>query len=576
VAIGLILLLTVYIAVRSGRLNGLRLRPRPVMLVPVGLLAVVLLALVINQTGSSPTSAVGSTLATNPNLDPGTALPPKPAPAFTLTDESGRQVSLSQYRGKVVILSFVDAECQTICPLTTQAMLDAKAALGRAGDKVALLGVNANWKSTQVDDVLNYTEQHGLTGRWHFLTAVGHQGLSQLEHVWTAYHVNEKALETASSNDIEHIAATYVIDPQGRMRYLFTTYPSYAAIGQMGELLAHDASRLLPGHPRVSNDESYAEIRGVPPTRRVTLPKLGGGSTPIGPGAARLYLFFATWDAQTTPIAAHLDALNAYAAEARRDGLPALTAVDEGSVEPSADALAQFVKGLPSPLSYPVADDASGQVADGYEVQGEPWFVLTNRSGQIVWYQEMYTSGWPSLGGLVQQVRAALRPGPSGTESAAAAKLALRGSPAPLAALHAQSSQLLPGGQAALDARLAKLRGYPVVVNIWGSWCIPCQKEFGLFSRASAQYGKRVAFLGADTDDGAGDARAFLRTHPVSYPSYATTDTSIDKLLPGGLAGTPTTVFIGTNGKVLSVHIGQYTSQGTLDQDIEDAALGSH
>ncbi len=156
VAIALIVLLTAYIAVRSGRLNGLRLRvrPRPVMLVPVGLLAVVVLALVINQTGSSPTSAVGSTLATNPKLDPGTALLPKPAPAFTLTDESGRQVSLSQYRGKVVILSFVDAECQTICPLTTQAMLDAKAALGRAGDKVQLLGVNANWNSTQVDDVL--------------------------------------------------------------------------------------------------------------------------------------------------------------------------------------------------------------------------------------------------------------------------------------------------------------------------------------------------------------------------------------------------------------------------------------
>jgi thiol-disulfide isomerase/thioredoxin len=176
----------------------------------------------------------------------------------------------------------------------------------------------------------------------------------------------------------------------------------------------------------------------------------------------------------------------------------------------------------------------------------------------------------------VQQVKAALRPGPSGTESAAAAKLVLRGSPAPLAALHAQSSQLLAGGQSALDARIAKLRGYPIVVNIWGSWCYPCQQEFGLFSQASALYGKRVAFLGADTDDPAGDARAFLRTHSVSYPSYGTTDTSIDKLLPGGLAATPTTVFIGSSGKILSVHIGQYASQGTLDQDIQDAALGSH
>ena len=168
-------------------------------------------------------------------------------------------------------------------------------------------------------------------------------------------------------------------------------------------------SGLLPGHPRVSNDESYAEIRGVPPNWRSCC-RSSAVVTPIGPGAARLYLFFATWDAQTTPIAAHLDALNAYATQARKDGLPALTAIDEGSVEPSADALAQFVKGLPSRLSLSVADDASGRVADGYEVQGEPWFVLTNRSGQIVWYQEMYTSGWPSLDALVQQVKAALRP----------------------------------------------------------------------------------------------------------------------------------------------------------------------
>ncbi len=572
VAIVLILALAAYLAVRRRGVLRLRLRPRPVMLVPLSLVAVLALALLVNETGSSPNYAQGGTLATNPELDPGTTLAPKPAPAFTLTDESGRKVSLSQYRGKVVILSFVDAECQTICPLTTQAMLDARAALGTAGRQVVLLGVNANWKSTQVDDVLNYTELHGLTGRWHFLTG----GLAQLQHVWSAYHVNEQALEQAGSNDIEHVAATYVIDPEGRARYLFTTYPSYAAIGQMGQLLAHDASTLLPNHPRVSSDYSYAQIAGTPPTQKATLPALGGGRVPIGAGAARLYLFFATWDAQTTPIAAHLEALNAYAAQARRERLPPLTAIDEGSVEPSQQALSAFVKGLPAPLRYPVATDASGRVADGYEVQGEPWFVLTNRAGQIVWYQEIYVSGWPTLRGLDQQVRAALVPGPSGTENASAAKFALSGSPPPLAALHTQSSRLLAGGQPALDARIAKLRGYPIVLNVWGSWCTPCQKEFGLFSQASAQYGKRVAFLGADTDDQAGDARAFLRTHPVSYPSYATSDTSIDKLLPGGLAGTPTTIFIGANGKIVSVHIGQYTSQGALDQDIQNAALGSH
>ncbi len=90
-------------------------------------------------------------------------------------------------------------------------MLDAKAALGKAGKDVQLLGVNANWKSLQIDDVLNYTELHGLSGRWHFLTGT----LPSLERVWSAYHVNEKALVADESNDIEHIAATYVIVPTG-------------------------------------------------------------------------------------------------------------------------------------------------------------------------------------------------------------------------------------------------------------------------------------------------------------------------------------------------------------------------
>jgi len=535
------------------------------------LVASTALAIAIPQLDAG--SSAASTLQNNPDLDPGTTLPLREAPQFTLFDETGRRVSLSEYRGKVVILSFVDAECQTICPLTTAAMLDAKRALGPAGKDVQLLGVNANWRSTQVDDVLNYTELHGLTGQWHFLTG----SLAQLNRVWTEYGLNEYKLiekDKTDSSLIDHVAATFVIDPQGRWRTLYTTQSSYGAIPQLGQLLAQEASRLLPSHPRVETHYSYAEVMGTPPTTTAILPRESGGTIALGPGSAHLYLFFATWDQQTAPLAADLEELNSYQQIARRDGLPHITVVDEGSVEPSPAALPDFLSRLPFRLGYPVAIDTTGKLADGYDVEGEPWFVLTNAAGHKVWYQEVYTAGWPSLQTLVATVRGALSPGAGGT-TAVAAKRELAGSPPPLAALHRQASTVLRGDQRALDARIRALRGYPIVVNVWGSWCEPCQAEFRLFARASAEFGKQVAFLGADTNEpSAADGQQFLNQHHVSYPSYETTPQSMQALLPGGLQGTPTTIFIAPDGHQTYVNLGPYESQGALDHAIETYALG--
>ncbi len=257
---------------------------------------------------SSRTGAPSNALALNPSLDPGSALPGRPAPEFTLSDQFGRPVSLRSFRGKVTLLDFNDSECTTICPLTTTAMLDAKRMLGPAARQVQLLGVDANPKATAIDDVLSYTQVHGLTGKWQFLTG----SLAQLRRVWHAYGIQA----SIQRGLISHTPALYVIDRQGRLRRLYMTQQSYSAVGQFGQILAREISTLLPGHPAVRSHLSYRPVASIPPTRSVTLPRAGGGQVALGPGKPHLYVFFDTWDREVTSIAGELDALNAYSADA--------------------------------------------------------------------------------------------------------------------------------------------------------------------------------------------------------------------------------------------------------------------
>ncbi|HEY7630728.1 MAG TPA: SCO family protein [Thermoleophilaceae bacterium] len=145
-----------------------------------------------------------------------------------------------------------------------------------------------------------------------------------------------------------------------------------------------------------------------------------------------------------------------------------------------------------------------------------------------------------------------------------------RRAPAPHAAVVPKG---LVGGVSAFRSRLAELRGHPVVVNEWASWCLPCRNEFPLFARASIRYGKRVAFLGLNVSDNAGNAATFLRSHPVSYPSYTDVKGAIAASL-GSAQALPTTVFFAANGHRVFSHIGYYRAAEALDSDIERYALG--
>ena len=339
-------------------------------------------------TGSSVTSTANAAAMENPNLDLGSSLGSKAAPGFKLVNQFGQSMSLSQFRGKVVLLGFEDSECTTVCPLTTQSMLLAKELLGKAGSSVQLLGVDANPDAIAVSNVMAYSRVHAMVNQWDFLTG----SPAQLKAVWKSYDIAVQI----ESGQIDHTPALYVIDQQGKLQKVYLTQMAYSSVTQSAQVIAEEVASLLPSHPKLSSLESLATIAPQDPTAAVSLPAADGtGTVALGPGKARVVAFFATWLSETSNLNGEMATLNAYAKAAAGKHLPALTAVDETVTEPSAAAARTYLHQLGT-LAYPVALDESGRVADGYGVQDQPWLEVINSAGKIVWQHD----GWVSLPAL--------------------------------------------------------------------------------------------------------------------------------------------------------------------------------
>ena len=151
--------------------------------------------------------------------------------------------------------------------------------------------------------------------------------------------------------------------------------------------------------------------------------------------------------------------------------------------------------------------------------------------------------------------------------SIAAEPSKLVGAPAPIAKLHSQANQLLDGGADAFETRLRQLRGYPVVVNKWASWCGPCRYEFPFFQKQATKRAKKVAFVGVDSNDNDGDARDFLADYPVPFPSYKDPKLEVAAVF-NAVQAFPSTAFYDSKGKLAYVHQGGYASEAKLAADI--------
>lgn len=142
--------------------------------------------------------------------------------------------------------------------------------------------------------------------------------------------------------------------------------------------------------------------------------------------------------------------------------------------------------------------------------------------------------GWGAAGAASALILAALA---WGLAHPAEQGSGLVGRPAPELAITAPDGSVV---------RLSQLRGRPVVLNFWASWCVPCRQEGPLLQQAAGRHSD-VAFLGADIQDSEAAARAFAREVGVTYPSGPVASGSPASF---GVSAPPETFFIDSGGRV--------------------------
>lgn len=117
---------------------------------------------------------------------------------------------------------------------------------------------------------------------------------------------------------------------------------------------------------------------------------------------------------------------------------------------------------------------------------------------------------------------------------------------------------------------LASLRGRPVVLNFWATWCVPCFQEHPLLVGAARSLGERARFLGVVYEDSEEQVRAFLARQGSAYPSLV--DPGSRTAIAFGVFGVPETYFIDAEGKIAAKHIGPLDA-ASLEAKLRQAGL---
>jgi protein SCO1/2 len=198
-------------------------------LVLVSLLIAIGVVIIHNgASDTSPSKAASANAFAGPTMPPGLH-----AQNFTLFDQNGRRVTMAQYRGKVVVVTFIHSLCHGACPLMVQQIKGALNDLPNGGRGIPTLGISvAPWEDSRAHRV-HFLSKYGMTGRLEFLSGSFHT----LSGVWRAY-----AMRPDHGKIDDHSTFVLLIDKKGLERV------GFPVSSLTPEGLAHDI-RMLQREP---------------------------------------------------------------------------------------------------------------------------------------------------------------------------------------------------------------------------------------------------------------------------------------------------------------------------------------
>jgi protein SCO1 len=143
--------------------------------------------------------------------------PPKAIPDFSLGDAHGREISMSEQRGKLVLVTFIYTHCPDVCPLITQNLNEALGQLGDARKDIRVLAISVDPRGDTAKAVRAYEKLHHLVPEFHYL--IGSK--PELLRVWKAYGV---AAVASDPELVDHTAYTMLVDRAGKGRVIYDAH----------------------------------------------------------------------------------------------------------------------------------------------------------------------------------------------------------------------------------------------------------------------------------------------------------------------------------------------------------------